>query len=92
MLELKGCITWFMWVTLLDHPVHSLLPEVLYCMYLDVHYAAAKSVSMLHDMDVSRTIFKEQAAENKFFESQEMDVQHAQLASAIFLDPAAPPV
>lgn len=37
-------------------------------------------------------MFKQQAAENKFFESQELDVQHAQLAGAMFLDPAAPPV
>ncbi len=43
-------------------------------------------------MDVSRSVFKEQAAENKFFETQELDVQHAQLATAMFLDPAAPPV
>ena len=43
-------------------------------------------------MDVFRSVFKEQAAENKFFESQELDVQHAQLATAMFLDPAAPPV
>ena len=39
-----------------------------------------------------RTVFKERAAENHFYESQEIEVEHAQLATAMFLDPAAPPV
>lgn len=57
-------------------------------------YAAATSVFICdnHGISVFRSVFKEQAAENKFFESQELDVQHAQLATAMFLDPAAPPV
>ena len=48
--------------------------------------------AVLHNMDVFRAVFKEQAAGNKFFESQEVDVQHAQLATAMFIDPAAPPL
>lgn len=39
-----------------------------------------------------RSVFKEKAAENQFFETQELDVQHAEVAAALFLDPAAPPV
>ena len=55
--------------------------------FLDNVYHAAQ-----HRVDGFRAVFKEQAAENKFFESQELDVQHAQLATAMFLDPGAPPM
>ena len=81
-----------MWVTVLKHPVHSLFLEVLDCTYLEIHLCCSNKCTMSHDMHVFRTVFKEQAAENKFFESQELDVQHAHLAAAMFLDPAAPPV
>lgn len=54
-------------------------------------YPTTTSV-VLHNLHVCRAVFKEQAAENKFFESQEVDVQHAQLATAMFIDPAAPPL
>lgn len=71
----------------------SLLPGLLLCAScnnawdLDHVYHAAQ-----HRVGGFRAVFKEQAAENKFFESQELDVQHAQLATAMFLDPGAPPM
>lgn len=43
-------------------------------------------------VNMYRSVFKEKAAENQFFETQELDVQHAEVAAALFLDPAAPPV